>query len=174
MKHLFVAVIAFVGFAAAAQSPVTNALEKEYDGMSAFFYHNTLRMINQSEDPAFDDLIRDVEKMKFVMIRKDVKAPDYRKLIGDYRAESFEEAMTSRHQGKNFDVFIKAEDNRTTGMLVLVNDETSLMVLDIVGSISLDKVTRLYSTLNESSEIGERIRAFSRAVQGPQEKKSGQ
>lgn len=45
-------------------------------------------------------------------------------------------------------------------MLVLVNDDTTLYVLDIVGSIALNKVTQLYTTLGESTEIGKKIRAF--------------
>ena len=40
-------------------------------------------------------------------------------------------------------------------MIVTVNDSTNLYVLDIVGSIALDKVTKLFTTLDESSDIGE-------------------
>jgi hypothetical protein len=47
-------------------------------------------------------------------------------------------------------------------MLVLVNDSTNLYVLDIVGRIALDKVTELYNTLDESTEVGKKIKAFTR------------
>ena len=45
-------------------------------------------------------------------------------------------------------------------MLVLVNDADNLYVLDILGRIALDKVTKLYSTLDESTDIGSKIKAF--------------
>ena len=68
--------------------------------------------------------------------------------------------MTSRHDGKTFDVYMKENNGKTGGMLVLINDPETLFVLDILGSIALDKVTKLYSTLDESTDIGNKIREF--------------
>jgi hypothetical protein len=45
-------------------------------------------------------------------------------------------------------------------MIVTVNDSASLYVLDIVGSIPLNKVTTLFTTIDESSEIAKKIRNF--------------
>lgn len=147
-----------------AQSSTTEALHKKHhDALSLFFYNNTLRMLNQTEDKEFDDLIRDIEKMKFLMIKKDAESfgsSDFKKLISDYKAESFEPIMTSRHEGKNFDVYLKEQGGKTKGMLVLINDSTNLYVLDILGRIALDKITKLYSTLDESADIGRKIKAF--------------
>jgi hypothetical protein len=147
-----------------AQSKTTEALAKKHsDALSLFFYNNTLRMLNQSNDPNFDELIKDIEKMKFLMIKKDEKnfsTNGYKSLVGEYKSEAFEEIMTSRFEGKNFDVFLKEKDGKTKGMLVLVNDKESLYVLDILGSININKVTDLYSTLDKSSDIGKQIKAF--------------
>jgi hypothetical protein len=43
-------------------------------------------------------------------------------------------------------------------MLVLVNDSTSLYVLDIVGSIALDKISKLYKMVDDNSDIQKRIK----------------
>lgn len=148
-----------------AQSKTTEELaKKNSEALSLFFYNNTLRMLNQKEDKDFDALIKDIEKMKFLMIdkKKSFDNGGYKKLVSSYKAESFEEIMTSRHQGKNFDVFVKEKDGDTKGMLVLVNDSTNLYVLDIVGKIALDKITKLYSVMGESSEIGGRIKEFTK------------
>ena len=131
--------------------------------MQLFFYNNTLRMLNQAEDKEFDELIRDIQKMRFLMIKKSESkfgSTDFKKLVSDYKAESFEEIMTSRHDGKTFDVYMKENNGKTGGMLVLINDAETLFVLDILGSIALDKVTKLYSTLDESTDIGNKIREF--------------
>jgi hypothetical protein len=142
------------------------------EALAAFFYQNTLRMLNQKADPEFDALIKDIEKMKFLMVDKKNATFDYKTLVKDYRSESFEEVMTSRHQGKSFDIFVKENSGKTKGMLVLVNDETTLYVLDIVGSIALNKVTQLYNTIGESTEIGKKIKAFTNDGDNETEKDS--
>lgn len=164
-KQILIALIMIVSSAGVyGQSKTTEALQKKHDGsLALFFYNNTLRMLNQKEDKGFDELIKDIEKMKFLMIKKDdtqFGANDYKKLVNDYKAEAFEEIMTSRFEGKNFDIFVREKDNKTKAMLVLVNDSTNLFVLDILGSIALNKVTSLYNTLDESADIGKKIRAF--------------
>jgi hypothetical protein len=142
------------------QSKTTETLHKKHsEAFALFFYNNTLRMLNQSEDPEFDALIKDIEKMKFLMIDKTTSF-DYKKLVNDYKGEAFEEAMTSRMDGKNFDIFLREKDGKTKAMLVLINDSTNLYVLDILGSIALNKVTKLYNTMEESSDIGKKIKAF--------------
>jgi hypothetical protein len=162
-KVLMAAVILFLSTGLIAQSKTTEALHKKYgESLSLFFYNNTLRMLNQTDDKAFDELVKDIEKMKFLMIDKATSfgKADYKKLTADYKGESFEEIMSSRYQGKNFDVYLKESGGKTKGMIVLINDSSSLYVLDIVGSIALDKVTSLYSTLDKSSDIGEQIKNF--------------
>ena len=147
------------------QSKTTEALHKKNgEALSLYFYNNTLRMLNQAEDPEFDAIIKDIEKMKFLMIQKDegFGTTQYKSLVSDYKKESYEEIMSSRYQGRNFDVFLKEKNGKTQGMIVTVNDSTNLFVLDILGSISLDKVTKLFSTIDESTDIGQKIKAFTR------------
>lgn len=160
MRYTLLSFFIVLALSVNGQSNTTEALQKKYDAsLALFFYNNTLRMINQTDDKEFDALIKDIEKMKFLMIKKDdFKTGDYQKLIADYKAEAFEEMMTSRHEGKNFDVYMK--DGKSKGMVVTVNDSENLYVLDIVGSIPLNKVTKLFSTIDESSEIGKRIKDF--------------
>jgi hypothetical protein len=121
-------------------------------------------MLNQKEDPGFDELIKDIEKMKFLVINKaqNFGSSDYKKLISSYKAEAFEEIMTSRIDGKNFDVFLKENSGKTQGMIVTVNDSTTLYVLDIVGSIALNKISSLFNTIDGSSDIAEKIREMAK------------
>lgn len=160
MRFIITLVLIAIAVGVHAQSSTTEKLQKKYEeSLALFFYNNTLRMINLNEDKEFDELIEDIEKMKFLMIKKDdFGKGDYQKLITDYKAESFDEIMTSRHKGKNFDVYMK--DGNTKGMIVTVNDEENLYVLDIVGSVPLNKITKFFTTIDESSEIGKRIRDF--------------
>lgn len=167
MKPEILPAIFFILFAPIllkAQSLTTEALRKKHSGsLELFFYNNTLRMLNQSDDKEFDELIKDIEKMRFLMIKKEETNfgnTDFQKLVSDYKTESFQEIMTSRHEGKNFDVFLKEQGGKTKGMLVLINDTENLYVLDILGTIALDKVTSLYSALDKSTDISSKIKAF--------------
>lgn len=147
------------------QTKTTESLHKAHgDALALYFYNNTLRMLNQSEDKAFDELIRDIQKMKFLMIDKGATfgTTQYKQLVSGYKSEAFEEIMTSRYQGRNFDVFLKDKNGKTEGMIVTVNDSTSLFVLDIVGSIAIDKVTTLFKTIDESTDIGKKIKDFAK------------
>lgn len=160
MRYILLILLTAITLSAQAQSKTTENLDKKYEeALSLFFYNNTLRMINQTGDEEFDALIKDVEKMKFLLIKKEnFGKGEYQKLITAYKAEAFEEMMTSRHQGKNFDVYMK--EGNSKGMIVTVNDDENLYVLDIVGSIPLNKVTKLFTTIDESSDIGKRIQDF--------------
>ena len=66
----FILLILISSTLAFGQTKTTEALDDKYEGVSVFFYRNTLRMLNQTDDPAFDDLIKDIEKMRFMMIDK--------------------------------------------------------------------------------------------------------
>jgi hypothetical protein len=147
--------------ASSAQAKTTDAIDKKYSSKTFFFYNNTLRMINQSEDKAFDELIKNIEKMKIVWVQKKEKGftdEAFKKMLNDYKAESFEEIMNSRHEGKSFNVFMKEKDGKTKGMLVTVDDTESVYVLDIVGSIALNNITKFFIELDESSDVGQRLR----------------
>jgi hypothetical protein len=151
-----------ISVATLAQTKTTEALHKKYsEGLSLFFYNNTLRMLNQKDDKAFDELIKDIEKMKFLMIEKK-KDFNYKTLTAGYKSESYEEIMTSRMDGKRFDILLNEAKGKTKGVVVLVNDSTNLYVLDIVGSISLANATKLFSTIDESSDIGKQIKEFTK------------
>ncbi|GAB1444532.1 MAG: DUF4252 domain-containing protein [Cyclobacteriaceae bacterium] len=147
------------------QTKTTTALNERFDdALTLYFYKNTLRMLNQSESKDFDDLIKDIEKMKFMMINKasgNFGTADYKKLIEGYKAENYEEIMTSRFDGKNFDVMLNEHNGTTKGMVVLVNDSSNLSVLDILGKVELNKVTKLFREIDDSAEIGKMIKAFS-------------
>jgi hypothetical protein len=165
MKKVMLLSVLFV-FASVAfsQSKTTQALDERFEGLSLYFYKNTLRMLNQKDDPDFDELIKNIEKMKFVMVdkREDFAKQDYTQLVNDYKAESFEEMMTSRHEGRTFDVYIKDKKGSSLGTVILVNDSTSLYVLDIIGTIDMRKASSLFSAIDESSDIGKQIKNFTK------------
>jgi Domain of unknown function (DUF4252) len=166
MRGKIIALIWTMGLAlgtVSAQTKTTQALSTQYDdALELYFYKNTLRMLNQEEDPGFDDLIKDIEKLKFLLIDKSegFEGKDYKKLLTDYKKESYEEIMTGRFEGRNFDVYLKESGGKTQGMVILASDSSNLYVLDLLGRVEISKVTQLFKTLDESSDITKKIKAF--------------
>ncbi|MBS1681150.1 MAG: DUF4252 domain-containing protein [Bacteroidetes bacterium] len=159
-----------------AQTKTTNDLDKKYEGLSLYFYKNTLRMLNQKDNKEFDELIKDIEKMKLLVIdraKSNFTDNQYKKLKENYQSEAYEEMMTSRFNGKNFNVYIKETNGRVKGTVILASDSSSLYVLDILGRVALNKATALFSNLNSSADIGQHIKDFMMDNGKPTEKKQG-
>ena len=163
-KYILAASLLLIAVAGWSQARTTEALQKQFESsLSLYFYKNTLRMLNQSESKEFDELIKDIEKMKFLMVDKgsnNFGANEYKKLMKDYQSESYESIMTSHFDGKYFDIYVKDTKGSTRGTVVLVNDSTNLFVLDMIGTVDVSKVGTLFSTIDESTDIGNRIKSF--------------
>jgi len=161
MKTLFL--LLFVSGQLLAQTKTTVELDKKYEGMSLYFYKNTLKMLNQKDDKDFDELIKDIEKMRFVMINKTKEKfqdAGYAALKKSYRGESYEEVMSGRLEGRNFDVFVREVNGNVKGTVILASDSASLYVLDVLGKVAINKVSALFNTIDGSTDIGKKIKDF--------------
>jgi hypothetical protein len=161
----FIITFLFIGIlnGVVAQTKTTQALDEKYEGLSLYFYKNTLRMLNQTDDKEFDELIKDIEKMKFLMIDKASSKfgkQEYAKLLAGYQSESYEEMMNSRFDGRSFNVYLREKDGNVKGTIILASDSTSLYVLDILGKVALNKAPALFRTIDGSTDIGKKIKDF--------------
>jgi len=161
MRYITIILLLVISFSAQAQSDATESFHKRcHNARVFFFYNNTLRMINQGEDKNFDDLIKDIERMKLLIINKTEEKfndGEYKKLIADYKKESFEEIMATRHEGKSFNIYLKEKDGKTKGMIVTVNDTDMMYVLDIVGSVALTNIQKFFKEIEGNTDIARRI-----------------
>jgi hypothetical protein len=163
MKALFTLILMGAITVASGQTKTTQALDDKYEGLTLYFYRNTLRMLNQSEDKNFDELIKDIEKMRFLMIDKansKFGKVEYKQLLSGYQSEEYEEMMTGRYDGRNFDIYLKEKNGDIKGTVILASDSTSLIVLDILGKIALDKAPELFKAIDGSTDIGKKIENF--------------
>jgi hypothetical protein len=164
MKFLLTLLLLAAVGVASAQTKTTQALDEKYDGLSLFFYRNTLRMLNQKDDPAFDELIKDIEKMRFMMINKgesNFTDGDYKKLLDGYKSEAYEEVMSGRADGRTFTVYLREANGNVKGTVILAKDDESVMLLDILGKDrSIKKVPEFFSAIDNSTDIGGKIKDF--------------
>jgi hypothetical protein len=163
MKNFLSLVFLFGTSFCLAQTETTNEFDRMYSSRTFFLYNNTLKMINQQGDKAFDELIKDIEKMKVVWVSKKDKnfgAEQYKKLVAGYKAEEFEEILNSRYEGKSFNAYMKEKDGNTKGVVIVVDDGENMYVMDIVGKIALNQITSLFSTLDSNSDIGQKFKSM--------------
>jgi hypothetical protein len=163
MKTILVGVFFLVSSLCLAQTETTNEFDRKYSSRTFFLYNNTLKMINQQGDKAFDELIKDIEKMKVVWVEKKKKnfgAEQFKNLTAGYKAEKFEEIMNTRYEGKSFNAYIREKDGDTKGVVIAVDDGENVFVLDIVGKVALNKITSLFSSVENDSEIGQKIKSM--------------
>ena len=105
-------------------------------------------MLNQDDNPEFEELIRDIEKMKFVRVNKSdagLDKDDYNELVEDFYDDDFEDLMNMRHEGMNVNAYIQEDDGVTTGIVMLMDDDESISILDIKGAVPLSKMASLLS-----------------------------
>jgi hypothetical protein len=146
-----------------AQTKTTEDLDAEVDGLSLYFYKNTLRMLNQEDNKEFDEMIKDIEKMRFLLIdrlEESFGSDEYKDLKARYLSESYEEVMSSRLDGRNFEVYIRESGGKVKGTIILASDSSQLFVLDILGKVALEKVPDFFKSLDENSDIGKKVKDF--------------
>lgn len=119
-------------------------------------------MLNQKEDKEFDDMIKDIEKIRFLMIdrrEETFSASDYAKLKEDYtKKESYEEIMNGRLEGRNLNIYVRESGGKVKGTIIMAADSSNLYVLDILGKIALEKASSLFKMIDENSEVAKKIK----------------
>ena len=164
MKHLLliIVLIACGMQSAQAQTKTTELLDKKTDGTSLYFYKNTLRMLNQKEDPQFDEMIKDIEKIRFVMIdvrEQNFTKADYNSLKADYtKKEFYEEIMNGRMDGKSMNIYVREDNGKVKGTIIMAQDSSNLYVLDILGKIAIEKASSLFKMIDENSDVARNLR----------------
>ena len=170
MKKSFLLLLTTIfSIALSAQTKTTNDLHKKYeDAFALYFYSNTLKMLNQTGDKDFDELVKDIEKMKFLMIDKaelKFSPKEYSTLIKGYQSEDYENMMSARSNGKNFDVYLREDNNKVKGTLILVNDSSKLYILDIIGRVQPNQAIKFFNALDQNSDIAQKLKGFASSME---------
>ncbi|UII30010.1 DUF4252 domain-containing protein [Fulvivirga ulvae] len=153
LSTILIVVCVALAVSASGQSKTTRAFAEKYDdAFTLFFYNNTLHMLNQEDNKEFEALIKDIDKMKFIRVSKkenNLTDVDFKNMADKYHDEDFEDLMTMSHEGMNINVYIQEEDGVTTGLVLLMSDAESFSILDIIGSVPLNKLANLISKVQD-------------------------
>ena len=101
--------------------------------------------------------------MRFLVIDK-VKQKftneELKNLMKSYRDENYETVISSRLDGRKFEVVVKEVGNRVKGTILVASDSSNLYILDIVGRVAIDKAASLFKAIDGNSDIGQKVRDF--------------
>ena len=156
MKLIAILVLALLPCYTLAQSKVMRNLSEEFpDGRVFMFYHSSLRMLNVEDDPDFDRMIRDIEKIKVLMIEKE-ESFESEKVLSEIKDgledEEFEELMAVKSKDYNIGVYI-LEDDESEGFFLLMNEDDNLIAIDLVGSMPIGDIGQLVDKIKEAKEF---------------------
>lgn len=148
---LIIASIPIFGF---SQSKVMKKLSDTYDDATVLvFYYSTLKMLIPEDNTELRELIYDIEKIK-VLVVDDLS--EGKQKIGEIKAdlekEGYDEAMSIRHEENNIIVYIREKKGVTNGFFFLMEEDSGLTALDLVGKVPLDKLGLLTDQLDVLTE----------------------
>jgi hypothetical protein len=152
--------LAFIPEVSEGQSlAMKNLSEKhEDDGFVLMFYYSTLKMLIPENNTDFQELIYDIEKIKMLRLDNDVlEEGEYSKIIADLNKDGFEEVITMRHNGDNVMVYLKEKRGMTKGAFFMMESDSTLTTLDLVGQIPIDKLFTLSNEIDMLTDANQNI-----------------
>lgn len=123
---------------------VTQFLEEHEPSTSLYFYPSTLRMINLENNPDYQRLVRNIEKLSFLTFDKKsnhLGSKDFQKLKEELAAEKFEELFTMDDKGNH--IYVYALGDEPEAYISVVENESSLMLFDMQGAPHLPSLMKL-------------------------------
>ena len=145
MKQIFFIYLIFFSLITGySQSKTIQELKDSNSVQIGFhFTPSTLRMLNLQQDPAFDELIKGVERMSFLVMKPDKFSPNTYFETADklMTEENYEEYIIWDGDGDELQVFGKP---KTKEMVGLAKYQEKLFVFDLKGTIDLRKIPDIY------------------------------
>ena len=140
-------------FCIAQSRAMENLSEKHEDGFVLMFYHSTLKMLIPEDNKKMQEVIYGIEKIKLLRVSELTETKTENEMVkSDLREEGYEEAITMRHDGNNMIIYIKEKKGITKGAFFLMEEDSSLTVLDLVGEIPIDKLFTLSTEIDMLTE----------------------
>lgn len=137
-----------------AQSKAMRHLaEKHEDAFTLMFYYSTMKMLIPEENVEFQDIIYGIEKIKLMKIDNEDMGDENQTILSDLSSDGFEEAMTMRHEGTNMVIYIKEHKGITKGAFFLMESDSTMTVLDLVGEIPINKLFTLSNEIDMLTSV---------------------
>lgn len=130
-----------------SQSKSITRFRSDYkESSNLFFYSSTLKMLNPEGNPDFDEILKDVEKVRILNYTKqeqEFDRDDIAKLKKNMQDEGYISLMMIREEGNSIELFNRERKKRTIGFVAVVENDRTLVLIDLTGSIDIKKFLEL-------------------------------
>lgn len=133
-----------------------NLADEFPEARALVFYYSSLNMLNIEDDPEFAEMIKDIEKIKVLIVEKESTEVSKKVIVGlktDLTKYDFEELMTVRNKDYDIGVYIKEDDSDIEGFFFIMNEEDSLVAVDLVGSMPVGDVGMLIDKIKQANDF---------------------
>lgn len=153
-KHNFFIALAMLWVSAvSAQEGPIKAYAEDISSRKFCFYPSTLRMINLSNDPNFDELVSGVDKMLIYQVPQTAEnVESYTQMLKTYRDQDFEEYARMQGGGNHF--VLLGKENLTNEAYVGVGGQKDmLLVFYLTGDIRWENIPSMMQQLQSSGDL---------------------
>jgi len=119
-----------------------------------FFYSSTLKMLNSENNPDLSEILENIEEIRVLNYKKaDQKfsKEDISDLKGSLEKETYNSIMMINEKGNSISVYNRERKGRTSGMVAIVENMESLVLIDLIGNIDVKKFLQLKQKLDSRS-----------------------
>jgi hypothetical protein len=121
-----------------------------------FFYSSTLKMLNSENNPELADILSDVEEIRVLNYNRaeqKFKNLDIAGLKKDLKEETYNNIMMINEKGNAINLYSREKHGKMTGFVAIVENNESLVLIDLVGAIDIKKFMQLKQKLDSRSGI---------------------
>ncbi len=132
------------------------------DAFTMVFYYSTLKMWLPEDDEELKAIIHDLEKIK--LLRLDEDEFDGKEALStiksDLAKEGYEEALVMSGPKGNMMIYIREHNGKQKGIFMMFGEDGSVTILDIIGSIPIDKLLTLQDKIETLTKDGSILQSF--------------
>ncbi len=149
ITFLFISVFLVVS----AQEDKFKDFAEEHSDRAFCFYPSTIRMLNVGNNPEFNNMVSDIEKI-LVYKLDSISIADklYSSMLDDFRSLGYEEFISVNGGGMETRLLGNLQNPVNQYIGVFINDDISLTFY-MKGDISLEKIPNLISSFNNDDFI---------------------
>jgi len=144
--------LVFIRPVLAQEQPLKDYAEDRKE-LKLCFYPSTLRMINLSHNPDFDELANGIDKLLIYNLDSAARANKaYRDIIAAYKKLDYEEYASAYGGGINFFIYGK-ERSRETEYIGIIERDDILTAFYLRGHLAFNKLPELIQSMSDGNFI---------------------
>lgn len=132
------ALLCLNGLTFGQSNTISDFLESNAPDQSYYLYPTTLRMINVTDDPEFEKLVKDIRRMRCFLYQADrLPATAYERIKRGVIQEEFDLLMEYTRQHRTVHFYVLAEKGTPEGLVGLVQQSGEFILIDVEGFADL-------------------------------------